>query len=345
MAPPAPGRSRARALQLALGTAVSGALLWLAFRDVHFADVVAHARTAHAGPLLLAVAVATSTFGIRVLRWLLLLRREDGSAYAALPLWHAVAMGFMGNNVLPFRAGELLRAFGAVKLAGARFTAAVSSIGMERVFDAIALVTLLAGSLAAGGAASDQMVGGRSLNDVAVGGAVFCAVALAAAGLVVLLPDLTERLIRALVPARGLAERLVGVVEGVRQGLASLRSPTRFAGVIGWSLGLWLWNGVSFWLGFRAFDIEVGLAGALVMQALLAFGIAVPSTPGFVGVFEFVITTVLALYGVPHDRALAFAVTYHVTTFVPITLLGVYSLWRTPVALSDLRGAPGREAT
>ena len=73
--------------------------------------------------------------------------------------------------------------------------------------------------------------------------------------------------------------------------------------------------------------------------AVLVFGISVQLTPGFLGQFEAAIVAALALYGVPKDLASSYAIAYHAATFVPIILLGAWSLARTPVALSDLRTA------
>ena len=131
----------------------------------------------------------------------------------------------------------------------------------------------------------------------------------------------------------------MGLIEGVRQGLVVLRSPALLAGTIVWSLVLWLVNALAFYVAFKAFDIAVSYLGALLMQGMLVFGISVQLTPGFVGQFEAVIVAALALFGVPNDLASSYAIAFHVTTFLPIMLLGVWSLARTPVALSDLRAA------
>jgi uncharacterized membrane protein YbhN (UPF0104 family) len=116
-----------------------------------------------------------------------------------------------------------------------------------------------------------------------------------------------------------------------------LRSPVRLAGVVLWSLVLWLVNALAFYIGFDAFDIPVSYAGALMLQGLLVFGISVPSTPGFFGPFEAVIVAVLALYGVSSSLAFSYAISFHVTTFVPITLLGLWSMARTPEGFRVLR--------
>jgi glycosyltransferase 2 family protein len=275
-----------------------------------------------------------------MVRWRLLLRHESGGPLPAAPLWHAVAIGFMANNVLPFRAGELVRVFAATRLSGARFSATISSVAVERIFDGLTVVGLLAVGLLTSDLPAGVAVGGVPVARAAqIAGVLSCA-ALVAALLVVAFPLAAERVIRSLLPAGRLADRLVGLIEGIRHGLAVLRSPALLGGVIVWSLILWLTNALAFFVGFAAFDIPVGYPGSLLLQGILVFGISVQLTPGFVGQFEAAIVAALALFGVSNQLASSYAIAFHGTTFLPIILLGAWSLARTPVALSDLRGRP-----
>lgn len=332
--------SRRRAWQALLAVGLSAILLWWAVRDVNLHEALGYLRSVRIGWLLAAVAVATSLFPLRLLRWRLLLRREDGAPYPWSPLWHAIAMGFAANNLLPFRAGEVVRTVAASRLTGARLTTSLASVAVERVFDALTLVGLLALALLRPGMPPGLSVAGIPMQRVATTAGLLAVAALVAAGSVVTFPRAAEGLIQRLVPSERIARRLVGMIEGVRQGLGVLRSPARLAGVVAWSVVLWLVNALSFHLAFRAFDLPVDYAGALVLQGVLAFGIAVPSAPGYVGPFEAAITAVLALYGIGASQAIAYAVGYHLTTFVPITLLGVWSAARTGLGL----GATAREA-
>ena len=81
------------------------------------------------------------------------------------------------------------------------------------------------------------------------------------------------------------------------------------------------------------------LLGALLLQGILVLGISVQLTPGFVGQFEASIVAALALYGVPNDLASSYAIAFHGATFLPIILLGAWSLARTPVALTRAPGS------
>ncbi|HET9040529.1 MAG TPA: lysylphosphatidylglycerol synthase transmembrane domain-containing protein [Gemmatimonadales bacterium] len=339
--PERPSGGGRRTLSAVIGVALAVALLVWALRGVHLSEVMRHLRNARLAPLVAAVVVATLTYPIRLVRWRLLLRAPDGGALPATPLWHAVAIGFMANNTLPFRAGELVRLLAASRLAKVRFSTVLSSVAVERIFDGLTVVALLSMALLASDLPPDVAVGGVSLRHVAQVTGVLGAAALLGALLVVAFPLAAERVVRRVLPSGGFADRLVALIEGLRHGLTVLRSPALLAGTIVWSLILWLTNGLAFYVAFKAFGIPVGFLGALLMQGILVFGISVQLTPGFVGQFEAAIVAALALYRVPNDLASSYAIAFHATTFVPIILLGAWSLARTPLALSDLR-APER---
>lgn len=322
------------------GVAISVAALWWVLADVQWSEVRGHIADARLMPLFATVVAATATFPLRLLRWQYLLRREDGSAISLGPLWHAVAIGFMANNILPFRMGEVMRSLSASRLANVRFTAAFSSVAVERVFDGLTVVGLLVISLFAAGLPAGVEVAGVPVTRTATIAGLAMGAALLMALVVVAFPALAERVITAVIPSRALAERLVHIVEGLRHGLSVLRSPGRATMVVAMSLVLWLVNALSFYLAFKAFGIPANFAAALLLQGILVFGIAVPTTPGYVGVFEGAIKAVLLVLGVGADHAVAYALTYHVTTFVPIVLLGVWSLIRTSLSLEEIREAP-----
>ncbi|MDH5284117.1 MAG: flippase-like domain-containing protein [Gemmatimonadota bacterium] len=328
--------SRRRAWQVLAGVAVSALLLYFSLRGLHFREVWAHVLEARPGPLLLCVCLATSTFVLRIFRWQVLLRAEDGSRLRAGPLWHAIAMGFMANNILPLRVGEVVRTYAASQLTGTRFTAALASIGVERLFDAMTVIALLLLGLLRTSLPPGAMAG-FNVGALVTAAILIAALGLMSAGLVLAFPLAAERLVRAVVPSDRVATRLVGVIEGIRQGLGVLRSPARVLAVVAWSFAIWGVSVLSFQAGFLAFGIPVDTAGALVMQGIIMFGIALPSTPGYVGAFELPIIAVLALHGVDKGLAAAYALTYHVTTFVPITLLGAWSVARTNLALTAFR--------
>jgi glycosyltransferase 2 family protein len=328
-----------------IGLAISAALIvWVLYKSSP-AKVWAYAQHANGWLLLLTVLFATLTFPVRAIRWRLILRDPDGKRLPFTPLWHATTIGFMANNLLPARAGEVARGYVAARQLPVRFTTALASIAVERVFDALIMLALMAVAIAAPSFPAHALVGGRSLTAVAASAAALFGVMLVIALLVANRPRpwlvAVERVARRFLPVR-IADKFVRLSEGIVEGLSVLKSPSRFAGVVFWSLVLWITNAVSFAICFRAFGIDIPLESALLLQGIIGFGVAVPSTPSFFGIFEAATLVTLQLYGVDSSLAVSYALTYHLTTFLPITLLGLWSLSRLHLHLRDLNATPAR---
>jgi len=107
--------------------------------------------------------------------------------------------------------------------------------------------------------------------------------------------------------------------------------------VVAWSFLVWGINALSFGLCFVAFDLAVPWHGAIVLQSLINFGLVIPSTPGFVGVFEAITRAALGIYGIEPGPAVSYAVAYHFCTYVPITLIGLWSLTRAHLRMSEIQ--------
>ena len=325
-----------------MGLAVTLALLAWALHDIDPHELVGHLRRADPLLLLAAVALATLTFPLRTLRWQLILRDVGGQRLPLLPLWHATAIGFMANNLLPVRAGEFARAYAAQQQLPVRFSTALASVGVERVLDGLLLVGLMMLAIASPAFPGHATIGTTSVARVTVGAAVFFGAVLVVAVLVVHRPapwlTLLRRVTYTVLPER-LAAPLTRIGEGLIAGLEVLKSPARFAAVFAWSLLQWLVNAAAFAVCFRAFGLAVPPEGALLLQGIIGFGVALPASPGFVGVFEAATRVTLAIYGIDATRAVSYALAYHVSTFLPITLLGLYSLSRLRIHLGELREA------
>ena len=329
-----PERRSARALQLIIGLAITAALVWWAFRTVNFADVWATIQTARVVPMVLAVIVATMPFALRIPRWKHLLRDDQGGELPTAPLWHATAIGFAANNVLPFRAGEVIRVAAVSRLARVSFASALSSVAVERVVDALTVVTLLGVGLVAAQLPADVHIGnGPPIAKLAQGVGLVCLAALMIAIGAAWQRAFALRILDRMLPSGRIGEAIVHFVDRLLSGLSALGDFRRAIPVIGWSIVIWLVNAAGFYLAFKAFSFPVPFAGALVLQGVLMMGIAAPSTPGYALVFEAAIVGSLALYGIPTGQAFAYALLYHISTFIPITALGALSAIRTGVHL------------
>lgn len=321
---------------VALGLMVSVALLWWALRDVSAAELWARLRAADPWLLAASVAVATGSFVLRAFRWHALLE-------AALPRssflsrFRAVCIGFMGNNLLPLRLGEFARIYTLARTEPIGMSATFASLVLERLFDGMLLVLLLFLALATPELTGRGPALVRNAPAIAAG---LVALGLTVLWLAALFPErligwFRHRLMRPF--PDGWARRLTGLVTSFIAGLGALRRPGTFARVLGWTAVIWVWNAVSFWLGFLAFDIRApGFAGAVFLQSLIALAVSLPSGPGFFGPFEAAARLGLGLYGVEPSQIIAFAAGYHILTFIPVTVLGLWYLHRLGLTWAEV---------
>jgi uncharacterized protein (TIRG00374 family) len=326
----------------ALGIVLSVAFLWWAFKDVPVVEVRARLAESNLWLFALSAVVATLIFPLRAIRWRVIL---DPVAHG-IPLgalWRSTAIGMMVNNVAPARAGELARAF-AITREDSRvgFVAAVASLAVDRMFDAVVLTAMLVVSVFAPGFPRDTMIAGQPASRYALVLGLGVLGLLLALYAVVFAPTLVLRIYDA-VMGRVLprfAERGRGILISFISGLAALRSPTRFLAVFLWTLLHWLVSAFAFYIGFRAVGIPAPFSAAVFLQGLIAYGVALPSSPGFFGLFEASAKVGLAVYGIGETQAVTWAIGFHILSFIPITVIGAYYFARLGMHFRELRAEP-----
>ena len=324
-----------------LGVALSALLLWLTLRSVEFSDVWSLLRESNVWLFALGTAVATCIFPLRARRWQPILEPVAGRIPFA-PLWRATAIGMMANNVLPLRAGEIARAYALTRqVPSVAMVTSLSSLAVDRLFDAIVVLTLMFLAMLDPSFPADVRIKGLTIPQLAGSGVLLMLILLVGCYTVVLQPDRVRSILSAI--ARRIVPkfepaiiRLFGHVAG---GLAVLKDSRRFLAVLFWALAHWLTHALGLYICFLAVGIDVSFSAALFLQGVLALGVAVPSSPGFVGVFEGAATIGLAVYGVPTTLAVSWAIGYHVLSFIPITVMGAWYFARLGLGMRDLRGA------
>jgi len=252
-------------------------------------------------------------------------------------------VGMMVNNIYPARLGEIARAYALTRETNrVSLTSAVASLAVDRVFDALTLMLLLVGAMLAPEFPRGITVGGQPVQRAA---ALFAAGALllfVALYVIVVFPQYLARLYAAVVGrlAPGLVQRGSAIIHAFSEGLGVLRSPRRFAAVFFWALVHWLVNALAFWIGFKAVGIDVPFSAANFLQGIIAIGVALPSSPGFFGVFEAAAKVGLEVYGVTGGLAVSWAIGYHILSFIPITVIGLYYFARLGLHFSDFKAQP-----
>ena len=275
--------------------------------------------TAAADWALLGVAIglyAVATVG-RGWRWHTILRNA-GVQHRAADAYALVPVGYMGNAVLPARGGELLRIFLLASRSTARRREVLGSILSERVLDAVTLALLFIALTFLG--IANSPLGDRP---------AILALAALAAGVAVLATYLAMR-------RRGRFERFAELVRPVA------RASRPLIGVAGAvlgaaTLGIWLIEGVIFWLVAEALHLDISLADGCSLLVLTSFMSLIPAAPGYVGTFDAAVVFGLKALDVTGGQAVAYALLVRFVLFVPVTIAGLVILVARYGGLRQLR--------
>jgi len=321
-----------RLIKILLGIAVSVALLVWLFWNVDTRALAARLADTHWGWLVVTVAATLFGFWARAVRWGHLFPRGARPTH----LFNAVMIGYMGNNLLPLRAGELLRVY-VVTRRGQPFWTTVTTLVVERVLDGIA-IGLILGLVFFVVPAPREVAWAAETFVGAVIAMVAVLVAIAAAPLTcrTILHTLTYRW-----PA--IERRLLSIFDSMSDGLQGLRRPAQLVPTLLWSLVIWGAIVFAVWSCFEAARLQLPVSAALCVLAFLGLGISLPSSPGFIGVFQAATVLALSLFGVSRMDALSFSLLLHASQFVPVTVWGLLLLVVEHVSLTDarkVRGAP-----
>lgn len=310
--------TRRQSAQLGLGFAISILFLWLILRSIPARDIFAALATVDAGWMALAVAFFAAGYACRIERWrrmLLLHRPGIGWRRCAVPFMASIA----ANNVLPFRAGDALRAVAFSGWLDVPTARVLATLLAERLMDLLALLLALALALALLG-----------------GGAGFGSLLTWSTGLFGLATVLVVLLLfpRALEPpmawllravsrfAPGVARAAGLQIERVFDTLQGLASPRHASTLLVWSLLAWGFEGSMFYAVARALPGIVQPIAAWLAMPVGTLSTMLPSTPGYVGTFHFFAMRAMEELGNPEAASAAFAFLVHFTLYVPVTLIG-----------------------
>lgn len=328
----------------ALGIALSVLLLWITLRDVNLREVAEILLQSNLWLWLLSAATATAIFPLRARRWQAILAPAAGRL-PFTPLWQATAIGMMANNVLPARLGEVARAFALSRAAPqVPFAAAFASLAVDRLFDGVMVIALFLVATLDPRFPADAEILGSSVLALAASAALFLGVVLVGLYALTLAPERFVRLAEWVTGRlwRAGAPKVRALLTSFVSGLGVLHAPGLALEVLWWTLLHWLVNAAAFWLGFVALGLDAPFSAALFVQMLVVVMVALPSSPGFFGPFEFAGKTALAVYAVGDAAAVSWAIGFHLLSFVPITVIGAWYVSRLNLRVKDLSAAaPG----
>jgi glycosyltransferase 2 family protein len=330
-----------------IGVVVSLFFLVLVFRDQHPDQIWSALQQANYVALLPALVFYFAGVAVRTVRWQVLLRPILPQT-SLLRLYEVVVIGYMANDVLPARLGEVVRAFVLNRRTGVTKSAILGTIVVERIFDGIIMVGFIALSalfITLNETLDNLLKIGSVLFLIALGGFIFLAMS----------PSRITRLIDVLlgqgplglVVPESIIRRAHRVSASFVSGLQVLRSGMAVLGVLATSLIAWLLETSMYWvLGEWGFNLNLPFAAYMLTTAAANLSTLVPSTPGYVGVFDFVAKEVLVnLFAIGKTLATTYVLVLHAALYFPVTLWGIVYMFRESLSWSDLGRLEKGEST
>jgi len=331
----APRQSRL-VLQLLLGLAFSAVLIWLSMRKINLAEVGHALAGANWVWFVPACGITLLAFWIRAVRWGWMLKRVKVIPVSSL--FAATMIGFAANNLLPARLGELVRPWALGASERISRSSVFATVIVERVIDMFCILVFLGVVLLLHPAPPIIQKAGLA----ALGANLALLVALL---LIERKPAHAEALARFLesrLPA-SIGPKVGSLLRNFAGGLGVFRSGPGLLWVTVYSLLLFGVTTVGLTACMAAFHLPVPWYAGLVMLVVTAFGIMVAPTPGYLGAIQYACVLGLSLFGVPAATAFSFSLYYHLSQFLPITVVGLYYLGRQGLSLGQVAAASREE--
>jgi glycosyltransferase 2 family protein len=302
-------------------------LEWAAFQDA--------LQNVQYGWLLPGIAVYFCAVWARTWRWHYMLRHMGNVPLRRL--FPVVVIGYMGNNVYPARAGEVIRSYFLKRNEGISVSASLATVALERLFDGLVMCFFVFVTL-------PFVPLPQVYRMVVIGFSLLFFVALAIFLLLAAYPERTNRLaarlITLVVPLR-VRPRVNDLATKFLRGLESLRSPREVAMIFLTSVAIWLTETTKYWFVMQAFPFTVSFPVLMLMTAIVNLVTTIPSAPGYVGTFDTAGIVVLRSFGVMTSLAAAYTIVLHVALWLPVTLLGLFYMSRASLGWRDINTAVG----
>ena len=313
-----------RIAQLALSLGVAGLFVWLLARTINGPELAHAIAAARPSWIALGVLAFLSGYCCRIARWRVMLMR-DNPALGWLPISVAFYGSIAANNVLPFRAGDALRVLGFSKYLGVPVSTLLATLVVERLLDLLSLliafgIVLLVLPVAGGAAGTLIGIGGYGL--IAIGLAVMA---------VLLFPQMFEPIARFFLAiltsmSPGIGGKLTTFVDGIFVTLRHLSHGPRMLILVLWSACAWGFEGAVFWSVANAIPAMTVPSAGWLSFPVGTLATLLPSTPGYVGTFDFFAIKAAQAMGNSAAAAAAFALLVHLVIWLPATIIGGVAL-------------------
>jgi len=320
-----------------IGLIISAICLYFAFQGIDFGKLFDALREMNYAWILFACALWCVSYAGRVFRWQLLFAPQK---MRLNKIFHALNIGYFLSNLLPARFGDVVRAILIGEFEGVSKMYAFSTIVVERISDGLTVVLLLAVSALFVPALPDwAQQGALGMAVTGVVGIIF---------LVVLSfhKDRGLKLLhRITAPLPFLQISILWKwLESLIDGFAILRSPRPIFGVAVWALYAWTTGGILYWIAMLAMNLRdvagnpLPIAAGFLVMTVTSLVVVIPSSPGYVGVFHyFAVLTLTTIFKTDNSAALSYAIVIHAVSYLMLTILGIFSIWKEGLTYQRLQ--------
>lgn len=282
-------------LKVLLTVGISGACLFFAARRIEFAKITSDLKSLKFGYVLCAAMISMVALTIRAVRWHQVVRREKPFAFSNT-FW-ATAIGYLANNILPARAGEVIRSVILGISSGVRKSLVLATALTERIIDAGVLLLMAVVMLQF----TDKFP--RSIRESWFLLLPIVAAILLAVFLSPFIEGFLHKVPQILPANAGLKEKLRGLISGMLDGVRVFHNVRLLAVFLFTTVVIWCIDATVFIMLAMSLGSELTVPQAIIFSAALGFASSIPSTPGFVGVFQAVAVILLPIFSIPADRA------------------------------------------
>jgi len=312
-----------RALKLIIGFAISAAGLWYAFREMNFNELIEYLSQTNLSYILLAMLIMVASVALRAYRWQLMLKPIQIFTFNPL---------FFGNGVLPFRLGELLRAYAISRTNNITASVAFGTIILERILDLMGLAAMMiffaffsplmewSGKILIG------------LVVFTIGGLVF----------IIWLgkshSNFHDKFVHWKLFQTSTGQKLLGNIQNVFTGLTSIVKTKHSVQLVFLTLMLWVLYYICIILVVFATGLKITWVAVGIVLIATTMAITVPSAPGYVGTYHAAAVYVLVnIFGAGLTESQAFAVLIHAIGFIPLVFIGFGYFLSSSIHISDVK--------
>lgn len=324
-----------RVIKLLIVLAISALCVWVSMKGVDLQKVLTALKGANYFGFAAVCVVTIFGFWIRAVRWRSFIVSPKPLRTDAL--FSATMIGFMANNVLPFRLGEFVRPWALARSEGLSKTTLLATVVVERAIDMLTLLAILGIALAVHPLSSSS----EAANMVQQGAGWLVGLSVALTLFVVVMerqPKLAHALIGRLtsVLPEALRNKVRRALDHFLEGLGLFRDLPRLLWVFFLSFLMFFTFSFGLSISMWSLGLDVAWYAGLLMLVITAIGIMIPGAPGYIGTLNLACIAGLALFGVSKDLAASFSWFYFFSQWLPITVVGLFYLNREGLSLKSL---------